>query len=215
MRFSITAGLAALVLLLAGCGGDGGGEITAPEGPCTAVPQPEPKTVDLNQPPSEPSAGSLKAVVDTSCGTIEIALDTQSSPKTVASFEYLADNGVFDGTPWRIAINPPVIQGGDPQGTGLGGPGYSVVEAPPQDAEYTRGVVAMAKTEVEQPGTSGSQFFIVTAADAGLQPIYAIVGEVSEGFDVVRTITSFGDPSGQSEEPLAPVVIDSVTIEPG
>src|SRR5690606_38093383 len=128
-------------------------------------------------------------------------LDTRNNPKTAASFEHLAKEGVFDGTWFHRIVPGFVIQGGDPEGTGMGGPGYSVVEAPPQNAEYTRGVVAMAKTAVEQPGTSGSQFFVVTGADAGLPPEYAIVGKVTGGMKVVRTIESFGDPSGQSEEP--------------
>jgi cyclophilin family peptidyl-prolyl cis-trans isomerase len=109
-----------------------------------------------------------------------------------------------------------VIQGGDPQGTGSGGPGYSVDEPPPDDAAYTRGVVAMAKTEVEPPGRSGSQFFVVTGADAGLPPDYAVLGEVTSGFNVVKTIGQFGDPqSGGAGTPLEPVVIDTVSIEEG
>ena len=88
-----------------------------------------------------------------------------------------------------------MIQGGDPLGTGRGGPGYSVDEPPPSDAEYTRGTVAMAKTAVEPPGRSGSQFFVVTAADAGLPPDYALLGEVSSGEDVVDRIAELGDPA--------------------
>ena len=72
-----------------------------------------------------------------------------------------------------------MIQGGDPTGTGTGGPGYTVTEPPPQDTTYAKGLVAMAKTAVEPPGASGSQFFVVTApADAGLPPDYAVLGEV-------------------------------------
>jgi cyclophilin family peptidyl-prolyl cis-trans isomerase len=168
----------------------------------------------VGRPPKRPSADDLVAVVETTCGTFEIALDTKGSPKTVASFEHLAREGVFDGTWFHRIVPDFVIQGGDPQGNGMGGPGYSVIEKPPGDAEYRRGVVAMAKTEAEPPGTSGSQFFVVTTADAGLPPDYAIVGKVSDGFDVVRTIEQFGDPASQSGEPLAPVVINRVTIEP-
>ena len=74
-----------------------------------------------------------------------------------------------------------VIQGGDPTGTGTGGPGYKTVDVPPPDAAYTEGVVAMAKAGAEAPGTSGSQFFVVTGADVGLPPEYAVVGKVTEG----------------------------------
>lgn len=219
MRSPFFASALVAAALLAACGGGNGeeeGETTtaaAAEAACEEASRPEAKEVDVGRPPKRPSADELVAVVETTCGSFEIALDTQGSPKTAASFEHLAREGVFDGTWFHRIVPEFVIQGGDPQGTGMGGPGYSVTEKPPPDAEYRRGVVAMAKTEAEPPGTSGSQFFVVTAADAGLPPDYAIVGEVSAGFDVVRTIEQFGDPSGQSEEPLAPVVIKRVAIE--
>jgi peptidyl-prolyl cis-trans isomerase B (cyclophilin B) len=211
----------ALVALLgfAACGGDDDGDegaTTSVDEPCEEVSAPEPRTVKLDPPPKKPSADRLTAVVDTSCGTFEIALDTKGNPKTAASFEYLAENGVYNDTLWHRIVPGFVIQGGDPGGTGTGGPGYSVDEPPPPNAEYTEGVVAMAKTEAEPPGRSGSQFFVVSGADAGLPPQYAIAGEVSDGFDVVKTIEAFGDPqSGGTGTPLEPVIIDSVTIEEG
>jgi cyclophilin family peptidyl-prolyl cis-trans isomerase len=124
---------------------------------------------------------------------------------------------VLDGTPFHRIVPGFVIQAGDPAGTGSGpGPGYSVDEPPADNAEYTQGIVAMAKTEAEPPGRSGSQFFVVTGADAGLPPDYAVAGEVTEGFDVVETIESYGDPaSGGTGTPLDVVVINSVTIEAG
>lgn len=204
-----------LALVLAACGDDAD-ETAAVEGPCESAATPPPKQVDLDPPPSRPPAGHLTAIVDTSCGTFEIALNTRQSPKTTASFVYLAENGVYDDTPFhRIAVSPPVIQGGDPLGSGIGDAGYTVDEEPPPDIAYTRGVVAMAKSSSEPPGRSGSQFFVVWAADSGLPPDYGLVGEVTKGFNVVTTISQFGDPSGQSEAPLEPVVIDSVTIEEG
>jgi len=105
-----------------------------------------------------------------------------------------------------------VIQGGDPTQTGTGGPGYFVDEPPPQDLDYTRGVVAMAKSPVEPPGRSGSQFFVVTAADAGLTPDYALVGKVTSGLEVVRRIEQLGTAGGQ---PTAPVVIQRTRLELG
>ncbi len=216
--------LLALALFLSACGGDdddsseeGGGEESSLEAdaPCEAVEEPEPREVELDPPPDEPSAENLTAVVDTSCGIFEIALDTKGNPKTAASFEYLAENGVLDGTPFHRIIPGFVIQAGDPAGTGSGpGPGYSVDEPPPDDTAYIKGVVAMAKTEAEPPGRSGSQFFVVTGADAGLPPDYAVAGEVTEGLDVVETIESYGSPDG-SGTPLDTVVINSVTIEEG
>ena len=104
-----------------------------------------------------------------------------------------------------------VIQGGDPRGDGTGGPGYSVVEAPRAAQQYLRGTVAMAKTETEAPGTSGSQFYVVTAEDAQLQADYALLGKVTSGQDVVDRIGVVQtDP--QTEKPLNPVVIQKVTI---
>jgi peptidyl-prolyl cis-trans isomerase B (cyclophilin B) len=104
-----------------------------------------------------------------------------------------------------------VIQGGDPKGDGTGGPGYSVVEAPPQGLSYTKGVVAMAKTAAEADGTSGSQFFVVTAEDAQLPPQYALLGEVTRGQDVVDKIGVVEtDPA--TDEPVEPVVISSIKV---
>ncbi|MGN6558198.1 MAG: peptidylprolyl isomerase, partial [Solirubrobacterales bacterium] len=105
-----------------------------------------------------------------------------------------------------------VIQGGDPTGTGEGGPGYTVEEKPPSNLAYTKGVVAMAKTAAEPPGSSGSQFFVVTAPDAGLPPEYALVGKVSKGFPAVTRIEKLG---GAEEKPKQTVLIEEVTIEHG
>jgi peptidyl-prolyl cis-trans isomerase B (cyclophilin B) len=219
---TLVAALVFALALLAACGGDDDedpppGEETeaAVESSCETAEAPEPREVKLDPPPKKPSSDNLTAVVDTSCGTFEIALDTEDNPKTAASFEYLAENGVFDGTPFHRIIPDFVIQGGDPAGTGQGpGPGYSVDEPPPADTSYTEGVVAMAKTEFEPPGRSGSQFFVVTVPDAALPPDYAVAGEVTEGMDVVEAIEQNGSPDG-SGEPLDPVLINSVTIEAG
>lgn len=155
---------------------------------------------------------SATAVVKTNKGTFKIALDTTRAPKTANSFAYLADTGFYDGLAFHRIVPGFVIQGGDPEGDGTGGPGYSVVEEPPADLEYTKGVVAMAKSGAEAPGTSGSQFFIVTGANAGLPPQYALVGRVSDGLDVVEAI---GKLDGAGEEPSEEVRIESVTIETG
>jgi len=156
------------------------------------------------------------AVVVTNCGTIRILLDAKDAPKTTASFAGLARQGFYDGLTFhRIAKpggNDYVIQGGDPLGTGNGGPGYSVAEKPPKDTRYVSGTVAMAKAASEPAGTSGSQFFIVTAPDTPLPPEYALVGRVLGDTTAVRRIARLAsDPV--SEAPLDPVVIESVRIE--
>jgi peptidyl-prolyl cis-trans isomerase B (cyclophilin B) len=213
---AIVAALA--TLLLAACGGGNGEEptsVTLPGG-CQEARKPPSKRVDLKPPQRKVGRSqSLVAVVDTSCGSFEIALDARDSPKTVSSFVYLARRGVYDKTIFH-GIDPNlVIQGGDPLGTGTGGPGYFVDEPPPSDAEYTQGTVAMAKTAVEPPGRSRSQFFVVVAADAGLPPQYAMLGKVSSGQNVVDRIASLGDPASQSGTPLATVVIRTITIRGG
>ncbi|NLT07827.1 MAG: peptidylprolyl isomerase [Solirubrobacterales bacterium] len=133
----------------------------------------------------------------------------KGAPSTTASFAKLAEDGFYDGTTFHRIVPGFVIQGGDPTGTGTGGPGYQTIDKPPANARYVKGVVAMAKTAAEPAGTSGSQFYVVTAPDAGLPPDYAIVGEVVEGMDTVVRIEELGSPS---EQPVRPVVIESATV---
>lgn len=225
----------ALAVVLAACGSGGDGQATtaqtatagqattpatsasAPPPECKKVAQPKPSRVRLPAPNLKLDPGkTYRAVVDTSCGSFTITLDAQS-PKTAASFAYLAQKGFYDKTTFHRIIRGFVIQGGDPLGTGLGGPGYSVIEPPPRGTRYIRGIVAMAKTETEAPGTSGSQFYVVTGEDAGLPPDYAVAGRVTAGMDVVTAIEAVptnqgsADPSS-ADRPLAPVVINRVTI---
>ena len=152
----------------------------------------------------------------TNCGTMRIRLSSITWPKTTAAFAGLVRNKFFDGLTFhRIAKpggNDYVIQGGDPLGTGNGGPGYSLFETPPSTTKYPRYTVAMAKSQDERAGTSGSQFFIVTApAGAPLDPDYAVIGKVTSGQNVVRRIARVAtDPA--TEMPIDPVVISSVRI---
>jgi peptidyl-prolyl cis-trans isomerase B (cyclophilin B) len=208
---SISAALALVGLLVGGCGG--GDETRAGAPGCEHASTPEPRQVQLAAPKQEVRRGQkLTAVVDTSCGTFEIALATSQASKTVNSFVYLSRKGFYDGLAFhRVAPNF-VIQGGDPLGDGTGGPGYHVDERPPANLAYTRGVVAMAKTQVEPPGRSGSQFFVVIAADAGLSPDYALLGRISGGIDVVERIGALGTPS---ENPTQTVLIKGIKIERG
>lgn len=209
-RWALGSALACLAL--AGCGG--GGEETQAGGPaCEKVAAPVPRRVSLSPPRQEIRPGEkLTAVMKTSCGSFDVALDSERSSKTVNSFVYLARKGFFDGLTFHRIAPGFVIQGGDPLGTGTGGPGYHTDEPPPPNLAYTRGVVAMAKTQVEPPGRSGSQFFVVTVPDAGLSPVYALLGRVSAGLQVVDRIGSLGT---AAERPRRTVVIEQVTIERG
>jgi cyclophilin family peptidyl-prolyl cis-trans isomerase len=176
----------------------------------------------VEQPAAKPDGGATapkqllaagktyRLVFATNCGSFTVTLDQKAAPKTAASLVSLARSGFFDDTIFHRIVPGFVIQGGDPTQTGTGGPGYSTVDVPPADAAYTKGVVAMAKTGAEAPGTSGSQFFVVTAEDAGLPPEYAVVGKVSNGLDVVERIGALGD---ASEQPTQPVVIQKVTVQ--
>jgi peptidyl-prolyl cis-trans isomerase B (cyclophilin B) len=182
---------------------------------CRKVTAPHPKPAGKLPKPTLKldSSKSYTATVETSCGTFDIALDVKRDPKTSASFASLARKGFYDNTTFHRMIQGFVIQGGDPEGNGQGGPGYQVVEPPPKDTKYTSGVVAMAKTEIEDPGTSGSQFFVVAGPDAQLPPDYAVLGKVTSGMDVVSTIDAV--PTGPNDMPLEPVVIKKITVVEG
>jgi cyclophilin family peptidyl-prolyl cis-trans isomerase len=213
----------ALLAAAAGCGGDdegGGVEATAtPEDTggeqstgCAPAEQPAPKDTQLERPRERlDSSRTYVATVVTNCGEFQIRLAARRAPRTGGSFKYLADAKFYDGTTFHRIVPEFVIQGGDPAGDGTGGPGYSVVEAPPRSLAYTRGIVAMAKTDVEAAGTSGSQFFVVTAEDAGLTPDFALVGEITAGQDVVDRIAVA--PRTAADEPVDPIVIESIRVD--
>jgi peptidyl-prolyl cis-trans isomerase B (cyclophilin B) len=223
-----------VALLAAGCGGDDdetaattptpsptATETATPEDTggeqgtgCKPAEKPAPKDAKLAKPSERlDPAKTYVATVKTNCGTFEITLDAKHAPKTGGSFKYLADKGFYDGLAFHRIVGGFVIQGGDPRGDGSGGPGYSVVEAPPDGIVYKKGTVAMAKTQLEEAGTSGSQFFVVTSdqASAALTPDYALVGRVTKGIDVVDLIGTA--PVSADEQPVEPIVMRSVTVE--
>ena len=220
----LLAALGAFALvLLTGCGSSTKTTATQAQtaastasGPCQTVDQPAPKGPQhLRAPTStlDPSK-TWTATVVTNCGTFAIQLDVARAPKTSASFASLTKKGFYDDLTFHRIAQGFVIQGGDPQGDGSGGPGYTIVEAPPKNLHYTHGVVAMAKTATDPDGASGSQFFIVTAPDAGLPPQYALLGRVVQGLDVVDAIGALPLQQGATTDgpPAQPVVIQSVTL---
>lgn len=139
-----------------------------------------------------------QARIVTNKGTIVFSLDAKQSPLAVSSFVYLAEQGYFDGLTWHRVIEDFMMQGGDPTGTGTGGPGYQFPDEP-VTSEYVEGTVAMANAG---PNTNGSQFFICNADDTQkLAKSYSIFGHVTVGLDVVKQIVK-GD------------TMDKVTIEP-
>jgi cyclophilin family peptidyl-prolyl cis-trans isomerase len=190
------------IFALAGCGG-GGKQNAEPSCPTSG------KQVTF---PLLDRSKAYTVGVLTNFGRFDIRLDVRDSPCTTSSFAALVRKGFFDGTRFHRIVPGFVIQGGDPTATGQGGPGYSVRDVPPGDAAYTRGVVAMAKTASDPPGTSGSQFFVVTGADAGLPPQYALLGVVTAGMPVVDRIGKLGNPV--SQRPTRKVVVQRMTVTP-
>lgn len=148
----------------------------------------------------------------TNCGKIAIELDVRHAPRTTSSFAYLVERRFYDDLTFHRVAAGFVIQGGDPNGDGSGGPGYTVVERPPSNLRYTRGTVAMAKTETDPPGASGSQFFIVTAHDAPLPPQYALVGRVLGALTAVKAIGRLSTDPPQDGAPTMPVVIEQARL---
>jgi peptidyl-prolyl cis-trans isomerase B (cyclophilin B) len=228
---------ATLALLVAGCGSDNKSDdesaATATSSPaatatasaaatsapdlsngCAKASKPAAKDVGKIKKPTEkldPSK-TYTAVVKTNCGDFSIKLDAKRAPITGGNFKYLADMKFFDNTTFHRIVPDFVIQGGDPAGTGEGGPGYTVVEAPPKTLKYTPGIVAMAKTGSDPAGASGSQFFVVTGASASqLTPDYALLGKVTAGMDVVKKIGAIqADPN--SGQPAVTVLIKSIAV---
>jgi len=209
--FALVAAAIVAAILISRGGGDSGGEASAAG--CRKVEAPAPKKVSFKAPKQTVEKGEeLTAVVKTNCGSFDIALDSKRAPKTVNSFVFLSEEGFYDDLTFPRIAPGFVIQGGSPLNTTIGGPGYSVTEKPPANLSYTKGTVAMAKSSADPPGRSGSQFYVVTAADAGLPPEYALVGKVSKGYDTVEAIEEQGTPE---EKPKQPVLIEKIAIEKG
>lgn len=230
--------LALAALVVAGCGSDDGdsgsgststptAEEPAAEKPAEETPAGEPRAAcaDVQVPKPKQDGGQKKpksalaadktydVKIATNCGDFTIQLDQKAAPKTAASFASLVESGFYDATEFHRIVPDFVIQGGDPTATGTGGPGYSVRDTPPADTAYTKGVVAMAKAGTEPPGTSGSQFFVVTGPDAGLPPEYAPLGKVVKGLDVVELMgRQPARESGSAAAGLLPIVLEKATL---
>jgi cyclophilin family peptidyl-prolyl cis-trans isomerase len=189
--------------------------VTSTAAACSTTKPPRGGTVSQSTPPPMTVSPSktYTATIVTSCGTIVVALDVKDSPNTVNSFAYLAGKGFYDGLTFHRVAKDFAVQGGDPAGTGSGGPGYSVQDNVPAGVTYTMGTVAMAKTGAEPPGTSGSQFFIVPTAGAarGYTPDYAILGHVTSGQDAVTKINALAPASGDGP-PTQAVYIEKITV---
>jgi peptidyl-prolyl cis-trans isomerase B (cyclophilin B) len=213
------------LLLLTGCGDDNKDKTAAGGATGASGGEGSAKCADVQEPPPRAQPRQTRsptfrlskdktytAKIDTNCGTFYIELDSKDAPRTGGSFVTLARKRFYDNLTFHRIVTAFVIQGGDPTGTGRGGPGYRIREKPPNDIVYSEGVVAMAKAGDEPPGTSGSQFFVVTS-DSTLPAEYALLGRVKRGLDVVHAIEEV--PAGPDERPISPVVIKKITIRTG
>jgi cyclophilin family peptidyl-prolyl cis-trans isomerase len=191
-------------LLLAACSAAGASPVA------TIGSAPESKACPTSQPAALAAGESRTVTIETGKGAIAIRVEADLSPIAAGNFVALAGCGYYDGVVFHRVVPGFVIQGGDPTGTGTGGPGYTI-----QDelvtATYSRGTVAMARTS--QPNSVGSQFFIVLddAARAALASAntYQIIGTVSSGMDAVDAIAAAAD----AENPSNPVVMTKVTVD--
>ncbi len=169
------------------------------------------KNMNLSKPSMQIDQNkNYSAILKTSAGDIEIALNAKETPITVNNFVYLAKNNFYNNTIFHRVIKDFMIQGGDPTGTGSGGPGYQFDDEKFL-GEYIRGTVAMANAG---PNTNGSQFFIMHK-DVPLQKNYVIFGKVVKGIDMIDKIASARvelNSSGEMSKPVNPVVINSVEI---
>lgn len=190
------------------------------DGVCRTVKLPDPKGPQHLRRPTlrlNPSRSYVVRLV-TNCGEIDIRLDVDQAPKITASFVYLVDLGFYNELTFHRVVSGFVIQGGDPNGDGSGGPGYTITEPPPENVQYTRGTVAMAKAAADPPGTAGSQFFIVTGENADLPPQYALLGKVVGGSKTVAAISEVPTkPSADGEDsaPSSPIVIRKASLHSG
>jgi cyclophilin family peptidyl-prolyl cis-trans isomerase len=217
--------LALVLLALAACGesepageagmseaaGDAAETVTASD----ATGGSETMAQQYEQPPAmaiDP-AKRYTATLETNKGTITAELYPQDAPQTVNNFVFLAREGFYDGTPFHRIVKGFVIQGGDPTGTGSGGPGYRFDDEPIA-REYERGTLAMANAG---PDTNGSQFFIVLEDLRGRLPKnYTIFGKVTGGQEAVEAIAAVPTrrgPGGEQSQPTEPVTLERVTIE--
>ena len=209
-RLQLAGLVLALAVLAAGCGG-GTKKSTLDCKVFSASPSGNRK----EKPPTQAlvAGKSYTVTLKTNFGSFTIKLATKESPSTTASFVYLTDKGFFNGLIFHRIVPGFVIQGGDPTGTGTGGPGYTTVDPPPASTRYTLGLAAMAKSGSDPAGAAGSQFFVVTAPDAHLPPAYAVLGQVVKGLGVVKAIGKLGDPaSGGQGAPTETVEIEKATV---
>ncbi len=226
-----TPAVALIALVLVGCGSSTSGTTAPPTstaGPQASTPVSVPAACETVTPtaPASPksytaapkapiAADGAKIVMVTSCGRMTFVLDTKLGGVVADSVAGLVADHFYDGLTFHRVIQGFVLQGGDPQGTGGGGPGYSVVQAPPADYHYKLGDLAMAKTQAEKDGAAGSQFFVISGTQGeGLPPQYAVLAHSSdaETLATIARIDALGTGAGGGDAPSQSVTIVSATL---
>jgi cyclophilin family peptidyl-prolyl cis-trans isomerase len=198
-------------------GADEGEALEIPTGPdgCSHVEPPtaggDRRSYDAPPPSGLPDGAPGTVRFETSCGPIAIELDREVGGAVAEAFAGLVRDGFYDGLPFHRVVPDFVLQGGDPEGTGGGGPGFEVTQAPPASYVYAKGDVAMAKLPSDPAGTAGSQFFIVASPQGasalgqpGEQPLYAVVGHVLDetSLQTVARISALGVGDAPPVEPV-------------
>jgi peptidyl-prolyl cis-trans isomerase B (cyclophilin B) len=201
--------LSAALVALTGCASGGGAASVSASPAATAAASSCPKS----QPAALPAGQKRIVTINTIKGSMAITVEGSLSPIAAGNFVALASCGFYNGVVFHRLVPGFVIQGGDPDGTGAGGPGYEIQDEP-VTAQYHRGVVAMARTPA--PNSQGSQFFIVLS-DAAARPLvqantYAIFGEVTSGMETVDAIAAMPNSGEPNNAALQPVAMDSVTV---
>src|SRR2546427_914010 len=154
-------------------------------------------------------AGAMTTVLlQTTMGDVKIELFDKTMPITAGNFRTLVEKKFYDGTIFQRMIPDFMIQGGDPEGTGMGGPGYTIKDNLPDDNRNARGTISMANSG---PNTGGSQFFINTVDNRGLDRKHPVFGKVVSGMDVVDKISKV--PTDGDDRPRTKVVIRKATVQ--
>ena len=204
-KIQVTVLLLAVLISVAGCGSGSAGNPTTTK---TALHWSSPPAMQID------TSKTYIAVFNTSLGAFDVQLFAAQSPITVNNFVFLADQGYYNNTIFHRIIQAFMIQGGDPTGTGTGGPGYTFADELPPKQPYQPGIVAMANSG---PNSNGSQFFICTGAESEtLPPDYTQFGEVVSGMDVVLKIAAVpveASSTGEISKPVNPPVINSIVIQ--
>ena len=211
MLAGVAVGCAGACWLAAGVGMSATGSKFAAG--CTSVARPKAATRTAPKPTAALSpAKTYYVTLRTNCGNFTVKVDPKTSPNAAASFVSLAKHGFYDGTPIFEIKKGTFFAGGDPTGTGKGGPGYTTVDKVPPDAKYMFGAVLMEKPSGRPSGTAGSQFVVVASDDANLSPVYAAVGSVYAGPGVINLIALLGN---SFQEPSQVIVVEKATVSTG